>query len=128
MCIKVSIPGKPFDICMQCDNPLPAHATYVYTPTWIRDKRCDWICESGWDGTLCDHTGQQNFNDIAIFISFGFYLFAIMAFLILYVHCMPSQKPKAVVDPLECVVVHKTTMVQFRDPMVSSHQLRIKLQ
>ena len=123
MCIKVGIPGKPFEICMHCSNTLPIHANFVYTQTWVRDFRCDWACHSGWSGIMCDQV-VRDYRVEAVLVC----ALAILLILLTLCSFLCLSKPK-LPDPLEThVVVHKTTMVQFRDPLITSHQLRIKLQ
>jgi len=47
-CYSVVVPGTLASVCMQCNNPLPPNARYLWTPSWSTDYFCDWQCDANY--------------------------------------------------------------------------------
>jgi hypothetical protein len=43
-CYNVIIPKTLISVCMQCNNPLPRNAHFVWTPSWHNNFHCSWEC------------------------------------------------------------------------------------
>ena len=50
-CTDVTVPGRPFQVCMYCDNTRPFNSEFVFTNDWFRDFQCSWECRQGYRET-----------------------------------------------------------------------------
>ncbi len=120
-CYSVVVPGTLASVCMQCHNPLPANAHYVWTSSWYVSYLCDWQCNADYvrDGNECVSVAR-NIPLIGIVVG----ACAAVVVMIVVIYC--SLRKNVVMAEPE-VEVFKTTsdMIQFKSELVLP-PLRIK--
>ena len=107
MCFIVKIPDKPFEVCMECLNPIPPGARYVWTPSWPQDRRCDFDC------TECT-------PDRLLAIST---LICGLCFACVCIACLFGGRRRAP-EPVEQL---QPVMVVFREDVITQNHIRIKI-
>jgi hypothetical protein len=120
-CYSVVVPGTLASVCMQCNNPLPANAHYVWTSSWYISYLCDWQCNADYarNGNECVIPALK-VPLVGIIVS----ACAAVVVMIVVIYCT-LRRNMAVVEPeVEVLKVH-TDMIQFKDNMTLP-PLRIK--
>lgn len=122
-CYTVSIPQKPFEICMQCTNPKPVHASYIWTPDWYKDFQCNWECNTGYSGVTCSSLLPFDWWlwPLVVIVS------ATLALALSAAAAGCRKAPKPPPEEPEPLVV-RPQMVQFREEVISHQQIRVKIQ
>ena len=130
VCHRVQVPNRPFEVCMYCSNAIPDRAEYTWTPDWFVSMQCNWQCLDGYSGPWC-------YTDVPLIwpwatLAGGVVLLVLAGFMCcrvstshVAVHPAPLQVPSA--PPMDERLSQQTNMVQFRDDIISSHQIRIKI-
>ena len=124
MCYKVNVPGRPFEVCMKCTNAHPPNAQFVYTPTWFQNSICSWECLPGFGGPSCDpweHHSRPLLIKSSVVV-FGLAGLILIVMLICWRPRPPPPPPEP--EPPQ----PRTQMVQFRDDVITHHQIRVKIQ
>lgn len=112
-CYSVVVPGTLASVCMQCNNPLPMNARYVWTPSWHSDYFCEWHCEPNYvrNGVECE-MATRKVPLIGIVVG----ACSAVVFIVLIIYCTlrrsPSPPPEA--PEIELVRV-RTDMIQFKE-------------
>jgi hypothetical protein len=52
-CHNVTVPNRPFQICMYCSNAKPNNSRFVWTPNWFVNMHCLWACTDDYEGSMC---------------------------------------------------------------------------
>lgn len=113
-CYSVVVPGTLASVCMQCNNPLPLNARYVWTSSWYNDYFCEWQCEANYvrNGMECEIALRR--IPLA-----GIVVGACVAvlFIIFIIYCSLRRGTAAPVpeSPEVDVVKLKSDMIQFKD-------------
>jgi hypothetical protein len=128
-CYNVQVPGKPFKICMHCNNRLRPNAAFTWTPTWYLDYECNWQCNDGFavDLNVLDPqcaplgTSAVPLQYVAWGVGGVFVLALVVA---TYRHLSqvaipPPEPPEAAVKPSE--------MIQFKENTITPFHIRIKM-
>jgi len=123
-CYSVVVPGTLASVCMQCNNPLPSNARYVWTQTWYTDYVCEWQCEP--DYVRNDNACESAARRIPLMGVIGGACAAVVVILII-IYCSLRRAYVPPPDAHHDVEVPKlrSDMIQFKDgnPLIP---LRIK--
>ena len=123
-CYSVVVPGTLVSVCMQCNNPLPPNARYVWTQSWYNDYYCEWQCNPDFvkSGAGCD-IALTKIPWMEIGVAGG--ACVVVVIIILSIYCTLRRNAAVVLPEPAAPVISKSDMIQFKDE-VKELELRIK--
>lgn len=124
MCFSVQVPDRPFQVCMQCTNPLPANSEYVYTANWFLTKRCDTRCLAGFGGAPCVPVAAAQPMMWPLVVSVTVLT---LSALLLLLYITGRRAPSPPPEPEEPPPPLTSSMVQFRDDVITHQHIRVKI-
>ena len=128
-CYHVEVPGRPFKICMHCNNILKPNAKFVWTPTWYIDYVCDWQCIDGYQidsnvlnpqCTAVETTAVPLMNIVLISC-------AVVVAILIVCFCMQKKPPPPPPPEIQEPVVKTAEVIQFRENTITPLHIRIKM-
>jgi hypothetical protein len=129
-CHHAAPPGLPFTVCMHCNNPLPAHAHFVWTQSWYVDLRCDFECDAGYgrDGGGCEAPSASALPSLAPYA-------ACFAVVLLLAGCLWWRWRASTADPDDeeseseplLDAPARTDAITFKEGCITPHHIRIKI-
>jgi hypothetical protein len=110
-CYSVVVPGTLASVCMQCHNPLPANAHYVWTSSWYVSYLCDWQCNADFarDGGECVGAARS-IPLVGIIVG----ACAAVVVMIVVIYCSLQRNLPPPEPEVEVYKVH-SDMIQFKD-------------
>jgi hypothetical protein len=125
-CYNVEVPGRPFKVCMHCNNLLRSNAHFVWTPTWYIDYVCDWKCDDGYEASTL---GNQCTTATAVTVPLQTLAFAICGIVVLVLGIgMMTQKSEDKAPPPDPPPLNvKSEMIQFREMSITPMHIRVKM-
>jgi hypothetical protein len=122
-CHNVVVPGTLAAVCMQCNNPLPLNAYYIWTPSWYNDYRCMWECKSSY--TRNGDTCEQGSKGVPLQ---GAILGIVVAIVLLLFYILARRTLKT--KPIPAVVVDKpgSTEPQFKKEFIAFKDTSVQLE
>jgi hypothetical protein len=127
-CYNVDVPGKPFKVCMHCNNVLRANSRFVWTPTWYIDYTCEWRCNDGFQ-TDSNPLNPQCIPVTATAVPLQTIAVVLCALVLLIIGvALCNQKAAAVPDPPAPEVSCKPAeIIQFRENTITPMHIRVKM-
>ena len=125
-CYNVQVPGKPFGVCMHCNNALGPNARFVWTPTWYVDYVCEWQCNDGFqlDSNLLNPQCAPA-SGIPLQSTIIIACCVVVAVLLCLLCCRaqtPTPPPEAPEAPAKI-----TEIIQFRENTITPMHIRVKM-
>ncbi len=110
-CYSVVVPGTLASVCMQCNNPLPSNAHYVWTSSWYTAYYCDWQCNQDFlkEGSEC----VQATRAVPLFGLVAAACAAVII-MIIVIYCSLRKHHSAPEPDVEVFKV-QSEMIQFKD-------------
>ena len=127
-CHNVEVPGRPFKVCMHCNNVIRSNAHFVWTPTWYIDNVCYWKCDDGFEtGTMGTHCSLMA-TPIIPMQTMAYGICGVVV-VVLGLGLLFQKPAKLVADtetppPLEC---GKHEIIQFREISITPMHIRVKM-
>lgn len=125
-CHRVQVPNRPFEICMFCSNEIPDKAEYTWTSDWFVDMHCSWRCLDGYSGQRCT-------TDVPLIWPWATLAGGVVLLILICMMCLRVAPAAHMVVQLPETAASvegelpPSNMVQFRDDVISHHQIRIKI-
>jgi len=128
-CHNVEVPGKPFRVCMQCNNILKANARFIYTPTWYVDYTCEWKCNDGFviDSNPLDPQCVGSHTEVPLMIIIIAASAVVVAVLLVLLLCFFLRKPVAPPPEVAEQPVKSAEIIQFRENTITPMHIRVKM-
>jgi hypothetical protein len=127
-CYSVEVPGRPFKVCMHCNNILRSNAHFVWTPTWYIDYVCDWRCDDGFE---LSSLGNQCATATAVTVPLQTMAYGICAFVVvvLGIGMMLQKQPAPDPEPDTAPTPQhlKAEIIQFRETSITPMHIRVKM-
>ena len=125
-CYHVDVPGKPFKVCMHCNNVLRENSMFVWTSTWYIDYVCDWKCKDGFEAASL---GQQCVPVSATSVPLMPLAIGASALVVLALGvCLCCQRQQAPPEPDAPMQSNsKAEIIQFREMSITPMQIRVKI-
>jgi len=124
-CYNVQVPGKPFSVCMHCNNALTPNARFVWTPTWYIDYVCDWQCNDGFQQDLINPQCTQSGSGIPLQSTIIIACSVVAGVLLGLMCCRPAPAtppPEAPDAPMKVAEI-----IQFRENTITPMHIRVKM-
>lgn len=122
-CYSVVVPGTLASVCMQCNNPLPANAHYVWTSSWYTTYFCDWQCNADFvkEDTECT-SAVRRVPLVGIVLGAS----AAVLLMVFIIYCTLKKSHAPPPEPETTVFKVQSDMIQFREGAALQVPLRIK--
>jgi len=126
ICYSVEVPGRPFKVCMHCNNLLKSNAHFIWTPTWYIDYVCDWKCDDGFEpGSLGNQCVPATTTIVPLqTIAYGI-CGVVVVVLGIGMMLQKSETKAPPPDPPSTPV--KSEMIQFREMSITPMHIRVKM-